>query len=86
MTSVPYDVISWPSYLLVKKTLVCLFVCLFVDRFRFLCRSTEAFLLAQMPSNMLFRLQAKDPGYVREPNKVRTEGQSRLNTSSIVVT
>nr|XP_058943375.1 ectopic P granules protein 5 homolog [Pocillopora verrucosa] len=36
-------------------------------QFRFMCRALEAFLLAQMPSNSLLRLEAKAPGYVREP-------------------
>jgi len=44
----------------------------FLFRFRFLCRALEAFLLAQMPSNAPLRLEAKAPGYVREPRKVRS--------------
>ena len=36
-----------------------------------MCRALEAFLLAQMPSNSLLRLEAKAAGYVREPRKVR---------------
>ena len=36
-----------------------------------MCRALEAFLLAQMPSNTLLRLEAKAPGYVREPKKVQ---------------
>ena len=37
-----------------------------------MCRALEAFLLAQMPSNAPLRLEAKAPGYVREPRKVRS--------------
>lgn len=37
-----------------------------------MCRALEAFLLAQMPSNSLLRLEAKAPGYVREPKRVCT--------------
>ena len=47
-----------------------LYLC-FPFRFRFMCRAVEAFLLAQMPSNALLRLEAKAPGYVREPKKVQ---------------
>ena len=45
---------------------------LFHCRFRFMSRALEAFLLAQMPSNSLLRLEAKAPGYVREPKRVGT--------------
>lgn len=40
-------------------------------KFRFMCRALEAFLLAQMPSNSLLRLEAKAAGYVREPRKTK---------------
>lgn len=40
-------------------------------QFRFMCRALEAFLLAQMPSNSLLRLEAKAPGYVREPKRTK---------------
>jgi len=40
-------------------------------KFRFMCRALEAFLLAQMPSNALLRLEPKAPGYVREPKMTK---------------
>ena len=43
-----------------------------------MCRALEAFLLAQMPSNSLLRLEAKAPGYVREPKGVRSESFSPI--------
>ena len=49
-------------------------------RFRFMCRALEAFLLAQMPSNSLLRLDAKAPGYVREPKKVHSIPLHPLNS------
>ena len=49
-------------------------------RFRFMCRALEAFLLAQMPSNSLLRLDAKAPEYVREPKKVQSIPLNPLNS------
>ena len=45
-----------------------------------MCRALEAFLLAQMPSNSLLRLDAKAPGYVREPKKVYSITLHPLNS------
>lgn len=44
-----------------------------------MCRALEAFLLAQMPSNALLRLEAKAPGYVREPKKVKKKKKTVIS-------
>lgn len=51
-------------------------------KFRFICRALEAFLLAQMPSNAPLRLEAKAPGYVREPRKAKQPAPGRRVVSS----
>lgn len=48
----------------------CNLTLLSISSFRFLARVLEAFILAQLPSNTLLRLEPKAPGYVREPSRV----------------
>ncbi|EDO31384.1 predicted protein [Nematostella vectensis] len=51
-------------------------------RFRFLSRVLEAFILAQLPSNLLLRLEPKAPGYVREPVKSKQKNESGRTITS----
>jgi len=51
-------------------------------QFRFMCRALEAFLLAQMPSNLLLRLEARAPGYVREPKRTKQQASGGRVISS----